>query len=478
MPLDYSKWDHIQNSDDDDEPTPTSSARAAPVSPPQEVDLATRLNMGLSGGTGWAALSLKDCSSVTMLRDKLAAFTKMTMTEAAAEVDESMSEVLWELAKKLRVHASECDEALRIGLIEFLSTSFLGPESACRVMPNGFDPDDDIGTMSDAMGAEMHLLMIGYEGTLSILFELCRYRQGCRAVAQQITDGPLLTILVNLVRGFAGWYPRDEPEIEDLKAEQRGFCTTRTQIEQAFVDTLGRALAGLDKDTSLRKKYAEVLLLSELGVGRLPYVWSVQDQTGATLPEPNKLLTRLEQVARTKWTNLASSAQQLATRLQEAAAGRAETIGKPWKPWYVMERGLEANANKGIEELIKGFSKKAKEDPEGFMEVLKNQDMCKMPEGFEGIPPIEWDEKTTNLLMETVIKGEEELDRGCPLQTCNTCGTQSSDGSMKRCAQCRNAIYCSGACQKKDWSSHKASCIPLRRSKNRSEAGSSQCGGH
>ena len=113
MPLDYSKWDHIQNSDDDDEPTPTSSARAAPVSPPQEVDLATRLNMGLSGGTGWAALSLKDCSSVTMLRDKLAAFTKMTMTEAAAEVDESMSEVLWELAKKLRVHASECDEALR-----------------------------------------------------------------------------------------------------------------------------------------------------------------------------------------------------------------------------------------------------------------------------------------------------------------------------------------------------------------------------
>ena len=119
MPLDYSKWDHIQDSDDDDEPTHTSSARVAPVSPPQEVDLATRLNMGLSGGTGWAALSLKDCSSVTMLRDKLAAFTKMTMTEAAAEVDESMSEVLWELAKKLRVHASECDEALRIGLIEF-----------------------------------------------------------------------------------------------------------------------------------------------------------------------------------------------------------------------------------------------------------------------------------------------------------------------------------------------------------------------
>lgn len=489
MPLDYSKWDHIQDSDDDDDPAPTSSARAAPVSPPpkppaaaappQEVDLATRLNMGLSGGAGWAALSLKDCSTVTTLRDKLAAFTKMTMTEAAAEVDESMSEVLWELAKKLRVHASECDEALRIGLVEFLITSFIGPDVANRMMPNvGFDPADDEGTMSDKMSTEMHLLMIGYEGTLSILFELCRYRQGCRAVAQQITDGSLLTILVNLARGLAGGYPRDEPEIEDLKAEQRGFCTTRTQIEQALIDTLGRALAGLDQDTSLRKKYAEALLQSELGVGRLSYVWSVQDQTGATLPEPNKLLTRLEHVARTKWTNLASSAQQLATRLQEAAAGRAETVGKPWKPWYVMERGLEANANKGIEELIKGFSKKAKEDPEGFMEVLKNQDMCKMPEGFEGIPPIEWDEKMTNLLMETVIKGEEELDRGCSLQACNACGTQSSDGSMKRCAQCRNAIYCSGACQKKDWSSHKASCIPLRRSKNRSEAGSSQCGGH
>ena len=59
--------------------------------------------------------------------------------------------------------------------------------------------------------------------------------------------------------------------------------------------------------------------------------------------------------------------------LHEAAAGRAETVGKPLKLSYVMERSLEANANKGTEALIRGFSKKAKEDPEGFMGVLKNQ---------------------------------------------------------------------------------------------------------
>lgn len=96
--------------------------------------------------------------------------------------------------------------------------------------------------------------------------------------------------------------------------------------------------------------------------------------------------------------------------------------------------------------------------------------MCKPVERFEKIPPIEWDEKNTNLLMDTMIKGEEELDPGFPLQRVRhavVCG------SMKRCAQCRNAIHCSGACQRKDWASHKASCIPLRRSKNRSEAGSS-----
>ena len=47
-------------------------------------------------------------------------------------------------------------------------------------------------------------------------------------------------------------------ELEKQKAKQRGFMMTRNQIEQALIDLLGRALAGLDQaeDASLRMKYA------------------------------------------------------------------------------------------------------------------------------------------------------------------------------------------------------------------------------
>ena len=56
----------------------------------QGPDMSTRLKMGMSGGSGyggWGAISMQNVSTVTMMRDKLAAFTKMSTAEVAAIAD-------------------------------------------------------------------------------------------------------------------------------------------------------------------------------------------------------------------------------------------------------------------------------------------------------------------------------------------------------------------------------------------------------
>lgn len=45
--------------------------------------------------------------------------------------------------------------------------------------------------------------------------------------------------------------------------------------------------------------------------------------------------------------------------------------------------------------------------------------------------------------------------------SCNSCKKPQSDvtQSLKRCAKCRKALYCSQQCQKTDWPSHKRLCV-------------------
>jgi hypothetical protein len=44
------------------------------------------------------------------------------------------------------------------------------------------------------------------------------------------------------------------------------------------------------------------------------------------------------------------------------------------------------------------------------------------------------------------------LQRVCAAAMC------SKDGTL-RCSRCKNQYYCSAACQKADWKTHKASCV-------------------
>ena len=48
---------------------------------------------------------------------------------------------------------------------------------------------------------------------------------------------------------------------------------------------------------------------------------------------------------------------------------------------------------------------------------------------------------------------------GPPLGRCNKCGKEESGASkLLRCSRCRAKFYCSEACQKSDWKSHKLQC--------------------
>jgi hypothetical protein len=42
--------------------------------------------------------------------------------------------------------------------------------------------------------------------------------------------------------------------------------------------------------------------------------------------------------------------------------------------------------------------------------------------------------------------------------SCASCGGDSNDGALLQCARCKAAKYCSAICQKRHWTSHKATC--------------------
>ncbi|KAL4071640.1 hypothetical protein V8B97DRAFT_415480 [Scleroderma yunnanense] len=47
-----------------------------------------------------------------------------------------------------------------------------------------------------------------------------------------------------------------------------------------------------------------------------------------------------------------------------------------------------------------------------------------------------------------------------PKSQCSKCGKEFSIQNLMRCARCKSALYCSNACQKSDWHSHKSTCKP------------------
>ena len=64
------------------------------------------------------------------------------------------------------------------------------------------------------------------------------------------------------------------------------------------------------------------------------------------------------------------------------------------------------------------------------------------------------------------------------LRHCSAPDCEKSDNDpgvkLKACARCRIARYCSSACQKRAWRTHKAACFPPQKATNTSDSKSSR----
>ena len=72
--------------------------------------------------------------------------------------------------------------------------------------------------------------------------------------------------------------------------------------------------------------------------------------------------------------------------------------------------------------------------------------------------------------LETIQQVGKGVDRGLggfaerlgdPVEPCGVCGKCALGQKLKRCTRCKQAFYCSQACQKKGWRVHKRSCVPI-----------------
>eukprot|EP00937_MAST-01D_sp_MAST-1D-sp2_P006589 g6589.t1 len=145
-------------------------------------------------------------------------------------------ELMWDISMSLRMHAREADEAISVDLIEFLRERYV---DACTSKPlrshmfadiNGFDLDDARNTFLPKP-----------EVALSIMFDMCRYRAGCQAMAGAILAGPLLESFGTLATQLQSM-TRLLPRLEEVKSCLNSVTASRNQLEQALFDTLGRVM--------------------------------------------------------------------------------------------------------------------------------------------------------------------------------------------------------------------------------------------
>lgn len=52
-------------------------------------------------------------------------------------------------------------------------------------------------------------------------------------------------------------------------------------------------------------------------------------------------------------------------------------------------------------------------------------------------------------------------NRDPSVSECKNCGISKNEDNLRKCARCRSVWYCSGACQKANWETHKLECVAV-----------------
>ena len=319
------------------------------------------MGMGIMHGGG-TMVSLKDVETVEQMVNRLRKAAAEGRKDSKTKL--KLIEVMWELALKLRVHAYQCDAALAVGLPEFLAKTFLNNDQA----------------MSCNVSVEL---------ACSILFEMCRYKQGCRAIAEQRAD----------ILGALSSLPR---RLRRLPYETDG-TSHRGTMEQALVDFLGRALCGLASDPHLLRGLAMDLASSPVC------------QHIASISEPANPAD---------FTNLPASVAAFTKVLEAAKAGCP--IKEAWQPFYTMERDLYSPF----------VSAKAK--------GVKSCNHCGKTERIE--------KTSDNDVNKKKNKNKTKNNKKNAYSSSSNSSSSSrifdtTSVKMKNCARCANAFYCDNSCQ-------------------------------
>ena len=170
----------------------------------------------------------------------------------------------------------------------------------------------------------------------SVLHELCRYRSGCLALAEDpkcldflLHNIPTKDISLLLVGLTTRDYGPQRPEEENVNWES--MLTYHVgEVEQATLDTMGRLLNGLDKHPTLRKKIAKKWKQTELSAFRDNKIVIV-DYLLQAYGSIDPLLTHCIELRGT-WDRL--------DKLVSAILDKKPANVKKWKSTFLMERQL------------------------------------------------------------------------------------------------------------------------------------------
>ena len=402
-----------------------------------------------------------------------------------------ISELLWNVALKLRVHARECERAIECGVLSTVlpylragvnptivsrtaeivgadvglerqtmskrstsnPTAFKELCLACVYSPR-FHPEATTMSPDDSfdfiIGKGISAVLKDAELALSIVFELCRYPFGCRAVARDGEVFGLVQALCGVERAFpvvmwaqdrgrAEWFARDAPSSN---------VTMPACVEQAAVDCLGRCLNGLRRpeDAPLALDTANKLLsppnLAEptlheyvgpapAGEVYLQYLLGARQNATAGLESTlDAIKMDAAVIAPSRYEMLAVAASQLRANVTAIVNGQEVSSLPAWSSTYTMDR----------------LSRALRKDPAGMSDIGYARHVN------VGIK--------SNLL---TIASSKKAEPVCAYGQCKARVTAAI--KLRVCSRCQQTQYCSKACQQVDWKQHKKVCLPLTKQK-------------
>ena len=279
--------------------------------------------------------------------------------------DDPVREYLWEAALKIRIEAAQAKAAIDAQVFQRcerpFKANFFGGWEKFQIAKYS---DERKGT------ADFCTAIGDAELSMSVVHEVVRYRSGCVALARHPTClMNMLSIPFEKIINICG-----------LNGLSCGM------LEQAFLDTLGRCINGLDQHPDLRA--------------------SVCATVSESLETPSMMACHVAVTTMDSNSNAAPTSKPgYCINIKKTLKALTKLLNggeKAWRSTYFMDRTMHAM-----------------------------------------FPP------------KSQQAGPALGDR-----TCHICMVRGKVGDVvKFCKRCKTVVYCSRACQLKDWKSHKTECV-------------------